>query len=600
MADGPEISLGSGYVLMNEIGAGGMGTVWRARHRESGEVVAVKLLRDGLSADQDLVLRFVQERQVMRSLRHPNIVTIRDFVVEGERLALVMDLVEGGDLRTLVQRRGTLPPAEAAGLLAQTAGALAAAHDLGIVHRDVKPGNVLLDRSTGQVRLTDFGVARILHGPGLTQTSAVIGTPVYMAPEVADGGAATPAVDVYALGLILYELLAGRPPFVGDHPMVLIRQHAMAVPRRLPGMPDTLWALVTACAAKDPAARPPAGAVAAALRDAGPALAGVPALPAVSRSDAPSVTSEPLAPSPLSPGAPPATGHGRPAGTTGPAGPGRPHAPTGPTPGPGAPAGRSRRRMTVLGAVTVALAASAAVVAVVAPWRAPASGTSHDPASRQPPAVQSLPVGSTPHSPVSTPGTGKSGEPKKGETHPVRDRTTVPVEPPSTEPKKKTADKPDTGPTRTSERVRSPEPDDSKTATEVKPDDGTDKTDTTSRGTTPEWRCRPWVSAGPGTSALMSPCIAVVGDTILMKGKLKKAVGDGNIHVQLYNTEAEHVASQPLICMDVPPAANGVAMCGPVKVHVARVGELHDVRQRWKPTGARDWGGGKESPTVTW
>ncbi|MET7463246.1 serine/threonine-protein kinase, partial [Nonomuraea sp. NPDC005501] len=260
MADGPEISLGSGYVLMDEIGAGGMGTVWRARHRDSGEVVAVKLLRDGLSADQDLVLRFVQERQVMRSLRHPNIVTIRDFVVEGERLALVMDLVEGGDLRTLVQRRGTLPPAEAAGLLAQTAGALAAAHDLGIVHRDVKPGNVLLDRATGQVRLTDFGVARILHGPGLTQTSAVIGTPVYMAPEVADGGAATPAVDVYALGLILYELLAGRPPFVGDHPMVLIRQHAMAVPRRLPGMPDTLWALVSACAAKDPAARPAGGA----------------------------------------------------------------------------------------------------------------------------------------------------------------------------------------------------------------------------------------------------------------------------------------------------------------------------------------------------
>ncbi|MEV0150838.1 MULTISPECIES: protein kinase [unclassified Nonomuraea] len=608
MADGSEISLGSGYVLMDEIGAGGMGTVWRARHRDSGEVVAVKLLRDGLSADQDLVLRFVQERQVMRSLRHPNIVTIRDFVVEGERLALVMDLVEGGDLRTLVQRRGTLPPAEAAGLLAQTAGALAAAHDLGIVHRDVKPGNVLLDRATGQVRLTDFGVARILHGPGLTQTSAVIGTPVYMAPEVADGGAATPAVDVYALGLILYELLAGRPPFVGDHPMVLIRQHAMAVPRRLPGMPDALWALVSACAAKDPAARPPAGAVAAALRDAGPALAGLPALPAVSRSDAPSVTSEPLAPSPLPPGAPPATGPAQPAATTGPAGPagpGRPHAPSEPSPGPGAPgpggpAGRSRRRVVVLGAVTVALAAAVTAVAVVAPWRAPASGTPHGPASRQPLAVQSLPVGTTPHSAVSTPGTGKSGEPKKGETHPVRDRTTVPAERQSTEPKKKTADKPETGLTKPSERVRSPEPDDSRTTTEVKPDDGTKRTDPTRLGTTPEWQCRPWVSAGPGTSALMSPCIAVVGDTIFMKGKLKKAAGDWNIHVQLYNTEAEHVASQTFICKDVSPAANGVAMCGPFKVAASRVGQLHDVRQRWRPTGALVWGGGRESPTVTW
>ncbi|WP_189250042.1 serine/threonine-protein kinase [Streptosporangium pseudovulgare] len=281
-------------MLLDEIGAGGMGSVWRARHRDTGEIVAVKLLRDGLAGDEDLVLRFVQERNVMRSLHHPNIVTLRDFVIEGERLALVMDLVEGGDLRALLRRRGTLPPAEAAGLMAQVAEALAAAHALGIVHRDVKPGNVLLDGATGRTRLTDFGVARIVHGPGLTQTTSIIGTPSYLSPEVADGGAATPAVDVYAAGLILYELLAGRPPFVGEHPMALLRLHATAAPRRLPGMPDPLWRIISDCAAKDPAGRPHAGEVAAALRGAAPSLAGLPALPPVAREDAPAVTSEPL------------------------------------------------------------------------------------------------------------------------------------------------------------------------------------------------------------------------------------------------------------------------------------------------------------------
>ncbi|MEU4511011.1 protein kinase [Nonomuraea wenchangensis] len=295
---GSESSLGSRYTLLEEIGGGGMGTVWRARERDTGEVVAVKLLRDGLAGDPDLVLRFVQERNVMRALRHPSIVTVRDFVVEGDRLALVMDLVEGGDLRDLLRRRGTLPAGEAARLLAQVAAALAAAHAAGVAHRDVKPGNVLIEAGTGLARLTDFGVARIVHGPGLTQTSSIIGTPAYLAPEVAGGDAATPAVDVYALGLILYELLAGRPPFVGEHPMALLRQHASSMPRRLPGMPDVLWQVIAACVAKEPGARPEAAAVARALTDAAPSLAAHPALPPIPRTDSPSTTSEPLRPLP--------------------------------------------------------------------------------------------------------------------------------------------------------------------------------------------------------------------------------------------------------------------------------------------------------------
>ncbi|MGW0070642.1 protein kinase domain-containing protein [Streptosporangium sandarakinum] len=422
-ADGSGASLGSRYVLLDEIGAGGMGSVWRARHRDTGEIVAVKLLRDGLAGDEDLVLRFVQERNVMRSLRHPNIVTLRDFVIEGERLALVMDLVEGGDLRALLRRRGTLPPAEAAGLMAQVAEALAAAHALGIVHRDVKPGNVLLDGTTGRTRLTDFGVARIVHGPGLTQTTSIIGTPSYLSPEVADGGPATPAVDVYAAGLILYELLAGRPPFVGEHPMALLRLHATAAPRRLPGMPDPLWRIISDCAAKDPAGRPHAGEVAAALRGAAPSLAGLPALPPVAREDAPAVTSEPLPapagrPDPAVQGTPPAwhvagpgpsahgmsasphvTGQGPAArGAAAPPGnavrpgpdadgavsppadgahPGaRETAAPGAGPiasggeGAGTPARRGPfRRPTVLAAVGAALALTAAAVVFAAPWR---------------------------------------------------------------------------------------------------------------------------------------------------------------------------------------------------------------------------------------
>ncbi|WP_156326128.1 serine/threonine-protein kinase, partial [Nonomuraea sp. SBT364] len=291
-ADG---ALGSRYILVEQIGAGGMGTVWRARHRDTGEIVAAKLLREGLASDRDLVLRFVQERNVMLNLRHPNIATVRDFVVEGDRLALVMDFVEGGDLRTLVHERGTLSPAEAARMVAQVAGALAAAHTMGVVHRDVKPGNILIDGGTGQPKLTDFGVARIVHGPGITQTASIIGTPTYLAPEVADGTGPTPAVDVYAAGLILYELLAGRPPFVGEHPMALLRQHATAAPRRLPGMPDVLWALIAACTAKDPAARPTAGELAEALARAVPSVTGLPALPPVGMEHPPLVTSEPLA-----------------------------------------------------------------------------------------------------------------------------------------------------------------------------------------------------------------------------------------------------------------------------------------------------------------
>ncbi|QFY13164.1 protein kinase [Nonomuraea phyllanthi] len=618
---GSEASLGSRYVLLDEIGAGGMGTVWRARHRDTQEIVAVKLLRDGLAGDQDLVLRFVQERNVMRTLRHPNIVTVRDFVIEGERLALVMDLVEGGDLRTLLRQRDTLPPAEAAQLMAQVADALATAHAAGIVHRDIKPGNVLIDGATGQVRLTDFGVARIVHGPGLTRTTSIIGTPVYLSPEVADGNAPTPAVDVYALGLILYELLAGRPPFVGEHPMALLRQHAAATPRRLPGMPDPLWSVIASCAAKDPAVRPSARAVAMTLGEATASLAQWPVLPPVPREAPPSATSEALpATGPVTsetlPPASPVTSEALP-----PAGPlpsptmGPPAHPTPAVPAPRTPvpAGtygpsltdtapsatsgalpstrheRRGQRLIIISTASLALLLSGTAVAVMAPWRAgnadPAPrAAAAPPRSADGPAGNAGPTPSTPAAdtesiPVSSP---------KARTERKQPPETAVSEPPTTQPRSTEPKTPRAKTRKTQE-----------TAPEVADPSDNDREE---QNATPNWRCRSWVSGGPGSGTEMSPCMAMVGDVFYLKGQIRGSSSvRSDIHVQLFNTDADTNISQPFICTGVSPSSAGeVVTCGPFKVSAPRSGAKIDVRQRWRKTGTASFGGGAESPWTLW
>ncbi|GLX00619.1 serine/threonine-protein kinase [Microtetraspora sp. NBRC 16547] len=604
---GSEVSLGSRYVLLDEIGAGGMGTVWRARHRETGETVAVKLLRESLTGDQDLVLRFVQERNVMRTLRHPNIVTVRDFVIEGERLALVMDLVDGGDLRTLLRQHGTLPPAEAARLMAQVADALAAAHAAGVVHRDIKPGNVLIDGATGQVRLTDFGVARIVHGPGITQTTSIIGTPAYLPPEVADGSAPTPAVDVYAIGLILYELLAGRPPFVGDHPMALLRQHATAMPRRLPGMPDALWAVIAACSAKDPAERPAAGQVAAALRAAAPSLAGLPALPPVTRSDAPSVTSEPL----QSAGSPAAavwasSPPSRATDTPGAAGiPDQASSSgTGSSTGEVLRAGeetvaskrgkRTRQRVIITATTATALALSTAAVAVVAPWQASDTGDERNSAASI--KLTGGEPGSGTATPAPSDATGGSPTPSH-KVRPTRTRTpdtrvsTPPAQPPPT---KQTA--PATQGTRTPQPRRS-----ATVAADPKPEEKI-TVGSTPQDTQPKWQCRSWISTGAGTGTEMSPCMAIVGDVFYLMGRIRGSSSvRSDVHVQLYNTDADVNVSQPFICSGVSPSRDGaIATCGPFTTTAPHAGAKHDVRQRWRKTGTANFGGGAESPWVLW
>jgi serine/threonine protein kinase, bacterial len=263
--------LGSRYLLEEQIGTGGMGVVRRGRDRVSGAVYAIKVLLPQYAADPSAVARFVRERTVMIALRHPNVVTLHDMIVEGDRLALVMDLVTGGDLgRLRLGQGGRLAPAEAAQLTAQIADALAYAHAAGIVHRDLKPANVLVraedEPGAGwRALLADFGIARLAGQPGVTTTGMVMGTLSYMAPEMISGEEPIPAADVYSLGITAYELVAGQVPFTGI-PAAILNGHLNADPRRPEGIGDDMWRLISRCLAKRAEDRPSAAEVAAALR----------------------------------------------------------------------------------------------------------------------------------------------------------------------------------------------------------------------------------------------------------------------------------------------------------------------------------------------
>ena len=267
--------IGSRYTVTRVIGRGTCGTVWSGEGPEGP--VAVKLLHEELTADQTLIARFVQERTVLTGLRHPRIVGVRDLVVDGNDLALVMDLLAGPDLRGRLDREGPMPPERAVGVCADIAEALAAAHEQGIVHRDVKPENVLID-AVGRGRLTDFGIARLVDGPKRTRATRIVGTPDYLAPEVIEGCPPGPAVDVYALATVLFELLTGWTPFGGGHPGAVLRRHVTEPAPRVAEIPAELTELTERCLAKSPAARLSAAEFATALRELRPRLAGLPAL----------------------------------------------------------------------------------------------------------------------------------------------------------------------------------------------------------------------------------------------------------------------------------------------------------------------------------
>ena len=277
-------ALGASYVLDERIGRGATGEVWRGTDRRTGETVAAKVLHREHLEDDTLVERFVRERSILVGLRHPNVVAVRDLVVEGERLAIVMEFVGGGSLRDTLRERGPLRPAVAFRVVGAVLDGLAAAHDRHVLHRDLKPDNVLLASAwqylgPGAVKLSDFGIAEIV-ADGTRSSSGLIGTPEYLAPEQLVTGAGDLPADVYGVGILLYELLSGRTPFAGPGTgYAVAHRHVTSEAPRLP-VPDPVWDVIAGMLSKDPARRPTARVAAAQLRRLGPSLGDLAAMPA--------------------------------------------------------------------------------------------------------------------------------------------------------------------------------------------------------------------------------------------------------------------------------------------------------------------------------
>lgn len=266
------------YRLEGEIAQGAIGAVWRAVDAVTGGSVAVKILRPEAAEQPELVRCFRAEFGLLAAVNHPSVVRPHRLVDTGGALAIVMDLVEGEDLRRRVRRDGPVPPAIAANIVAQVADALSYLHEHGIVHADVKPGNLVVPADGGPVRVVDFGVARRVDD---SPPVSIHATPEYAAPEVVGGGTPSPTADVYALGIVLFELLCGRSPFRGGGPLQVLRRHGMCAAVPPPGLPPVVWPIIEECLAPDPARRPDARLVAARLRGVEPALDGAPPLPAL-------------------------------------------------------------------------------------------------------------------------------------------------------------------------------------------------------------------------------------------------------------------------------------------------------------------------------
>jgi tRNA A-37 threonylcarbamoyl transferase component Bud32 len=273
-------SAGDRYEFQELLGRGGMATVWRAHDPVLDREVAVKRLHAGLIDDDELADRFDREARLVAGFSHPNIVRLLDRGHDAEGPYLVLELVDGENLKTRVRRDGALPPAEAAHVCAQVARGLAAAHDSGIVHRDIKAQNVLLSRD-GAVKLTDFGIARLAESIGteLTRTGMLVGSADYLSPEQAAGEPLDSRSDVYSLGVVLFEALTGHVPYSAENVVAVAMKHISEPfpdPReRMARIDDHLAECVLRATAKEPAAR------FASARELADALEGAPPVPLV-------------------------------------------------------------------------------------------------------------------------------------------------------------------------------------------------------------------------------------------------------------------------------------------------------------------------------
>ncbi|MFM8304534.1 MAG: protein kinase domain-containing protein [Actinomycetota bacterium] len=283
------------YRLDGLIARGGMASVWMGQDELLGRRVAVKTLHPDLAHDDALRARFRQEALAAAGLTHPNIVATYDTGEDAGTAFIVMELVEGESLRQLLDRRRVLDPPEAVSIAIQVAAALEHAHRQGVVHRDVKPANILVPRE-GAVKVTDFGIAKATGGSDLTRTGTVVGTARYLSPEQVQGQTADARTDVYALGLVLYEMLAGHPAYAGDTEMAtaLARLTGPPTPLELtrPGIPDALAGVVAQALQADPAHRvPSAAALAEALRRAERGVTPAPVAPPPSATGSPATSS---------------------------------------------------------------------------------------------------------------------------------------------------------------------------------------------------------------------------------------------------------------------------------------------------------------------
>ncbi|MGC9024619.1 MAG: protein kinase domain-containing protein, partial [Chloroflexia bacterium] len=245
------------YIILEEIGRGGMGAVYKARDVELDRIVAMKVLSPYLVGEPHLVQRFMREARLAANLDHPNIVAIYDIGGEGGYYYFVMKYLDGRSLKEIIAQRGPLPLDEVVSIVRQLASALDYAHQQNLIHRDVKPGNVIVG-SDGHVTLTDFGLAKVVESMKLTASGETLGTLEYMSPEQARGEA-SPASDIYSLGVMTYEMLAGRLPFQGSNQATLLYQHLHEPPPPLcrwnPAVPPEVEQVVLKAMAKEPAER---------------------------------------------------------------------------------------------------------------------------------------------------------------------------------------------------------------------------------------------------------------------------------------------------------------------------------------------------------